>query len=91
MELYRRGSLLILDNASSLSEVEFGVWLEQVWFSSVPTPSFLLADSFPVHTEEQTKKLVLKVNKQTNKQKNKQIYRHKKKITFNRYSGDNIK
>ena len=75
MELYRRGSLLILDNASSLSEVEFGVWLEQVWFSSVPTPSFLLADSFPVHTEEQTKKLVLKVNKQTNKQ----IYRHKKR------------
>jgi len=70
MELYRRGSLLILENASSLSEVEFGVWLEQVWFSSVPTPSFLLADSFPVHTEEQTKKLVLKVNKQTNKQTN---------------------
>ena len=37
------------------------MWLERVWFSHVTTPSFLLADSFSVHTADLTKKLVLKV------------------------------
>ena len=46
---------------ASVGETEFCVWLEKVWFQHVATPNFLLADSFPVHTADQTKKLVLKV------------------------------
>ncbi len=48
-------------NPPLLTPLEFSVWLERVWFSHVTTPSFLLADSFSVHTAELTKKLVLKV------------------------------
>ena len=33
----------------------------QVWFKHVPTPNFLLADSFPVHTAQTTQKLLLQV------------------------------
>ena len=34
----------------------------QVWFKHVPTPNFLLADSFPVHTAQTTQKLLLQVS-----------------------------
>jgi len=43
-----------------LTPLEFSVWLERVWFKAATTPSFLLADSYSVHTAELTKKLVLK-------------------------------
>jgi len=59
-EFYMKGSVLVLENQACVTETEFSVWLEKVWFQHVPTPNFLLADSFPVHTADLTKKLVLK-------------------------------
>jgi len=43
----------------SVGELEMAAWLQQVWFKHVPTPNFLLADSFPVHTAQTTQKLLL--------------------------------
>ena len=40
----------------------FNINRHQVWFKHVPTPNFLLADSFPVHTAQTTQKLLLQVS-----------------------------
>ena len=44
-----------------VGEEEMGHWLEEVWFKNVPSPNFLLADCFNVHTAPTVQKLLLQV------------------------------
>ena len=45
----------------AVGEAVMATWLEHVWFRHVPPTNFLLADSYHIHTAQQTQKILLEV------------------------------
>ena len=54
-------SVLGMRGQGRVGEEEMGKWLEEVWFTNVKHPNFLLADCFNVHTAPTVQKLLLQV------------------------------
>ena len=54
--------LAVPGEGAVVGEEEMARWLEAVWFRHVPQANFLLADSYHVHTAQQTQTRLLEVN-----------------------------
>ena len=54
--------LAVSGDGAVVGEEEMARWLEEVWFRHVPQANFLLADSYHVHTAQQTQTRLLEVN-----------------------------
>ena len=59
---YGMTSGVVVEDAGAVVDEEVMVtWLQHVWFRHVPATNFLLADSYHVHTAQQTQKILLEV------------------------------
>ena len=54
--------LAVTGEGAVVGEEEMARWLEEVWFRHVPQSNFLLADSYHVHTAQQTQTRLLEVS-----------------------------
>ena len=54
--------LAVSGEGAVVGEEEMARWLEEVWFRHVPQSNFLLADSYHVHTAQQTQTRLLEVS-----------------------------
>ena len=53
--------LVVEGEGAAVGEAVMATWLEHVWFRHVPPTNFLLADSYHIHTAQQTQKILLEV------------------------------
>ena len=53
--------LVVEGDGAVVEEGVMATWLEHVWFRHVPPTNFLLADSYNIHTAQQTQKILLEV------------------------------
>ena len=58
--------LVVEGEGAVVGETVMATWLEHVWFRHVPPTNFLLADSYHIHTAQQTQKILLEVRADKN-------------------------
>ena len=73
--------LVVEGEGAVVGEAVIATWLEHVWFRHVPPTNFLLADSYHIHTAQQTQKILLEVR--ADKKYNLCLKRKMKKSTGN--------
>ena len=59
--------LVVEGEGAAVGEAVMATWLEHVWFRHVPPTNFLLADSYHIHTAQQTQKILLEVKEMDEK------------------------